>query len=86
MLNANKRLKNEKDFEHWEDLETGGRRYWFEIKGRSGGKARYVKTVDENEQTVSFVQEIYNAEGMLIEIHEKYPIDKGHQKVNEDDN
>lgn len=86
MLNAQKRLKNEKDFENWEALETGGRRYWFEVIGRSGGKARYVKIVDEKEETLSFVQEIYNAEGILIELHEKYPIDKGHQKVNHDDN
>jgi hypothetical protein len=86
MLNASKRLKNEKDFDTWEDLETGGRRYWFEIVGRNGGKARYIKLVDENEVTISFVQEIYNAEGILIEIHEKYPIDKRHQKVHKDDN
>ena len=44
-------------------------------------EARYVKTVDLNEATVSFRQEIYNENGVLVEIHEKYPIDNGHIKI-----
>lgn len=59
----------------------GGRKYWFDVKGKSGGLARYVKTVDEEEVTILFVQEIYNAEGVLTAIHEKYPVDKGHKNL-----
>lgn len=44
-------------------------------------KARYVKVVDENERTLKFYQEIYDNENILIEVHEKYPVDKGHKKV-----
>lgn len=81
---SQKRERNEKEFGNWEDLENGGRRYWFEVTGRYGGKARYVKVVDKDEITLTFVQEIYDSEGILIEIHEKYPIDKGHKKINND--
>lgn len=80
-MNINKRQENEKKFSHYEELPDGNRRYWFEIEGRMGWKARYVKTVDLNEATVSFRQEIYNEKGVLVEIHEKYPIDKGHIKI-----
>jgi len=80
-MNERKRRQNEAEFTHWEDLKEGGRRYWFDILGRSGGKARYVKITDGKELTLSFVQEIYNSAGHLIEIHEKYPIDKGHRKL-----
>ena len=41
----------------------------------------YVKVVDEEEKTLRFYQEIYNDQGELVEIHEKYPQDKGHQPV-----
>ena len=52
-----------------------------EIFGRTGWKAVYVKVVDEKENTLEFYQEIYNADNQLVEIHEKYPIDKGHKKL-----
>ena len=29
-----KRAKNEKEFDRWEELPGGGRRYWFEVKGK----------------------------------------------------
>lgn len=80
-MSSGKREQNEKEFDYWEDLDGGGRKYWFDIKGKSGGSARYIKTVDEKETTVLFVQEIYNEEGELTEIHEKYPIDTGHKKL-----
>ena len=67
-----------------EELLSGGRRYWFEVAGRRGWKARYVKEVDADEITIRFWQEIYDDRGQLIEIHEKYPVDKGHQQVQED--
>ncbi len=75
-MNERKRRQNEIKFGVWEELSTGGRRYWYEVKSRSGWKARYVKEVDEDERTEKFYQE-----GKLVEIHEKYPVNNGHQKV-----
>ena len=85
-MNEKKRSQNEKVFLHFETLESGGRKYWFEIIGKYGWKAKYVKIVDADEVTISFVQEIYNDKNELAEIHEKYPIDKGHVKIINDDN
>jgi len=80
-LNIDKRQENEKKFSKWEELPDGSRMYWFDIEGRLGWKARYIKSVDQQEVTISFRQEIYNEHGILMEVHEKYPIDKGHQKT-----
>ena len=74
------RAQNEKKFGTWEELPNGGRRYWLDIAGRLGWRARYVKQVDAQENTVRFWQEIYDGQGKPVEIHEKYPVDKGHQK------
>ena len=76
-----KRRINERKFGCWEDLPYGGRRYFYEARGRMGWTARYLKEVDAFEQTVRFWQEIYDESGQLVEVHEKYPIDRGHQKV-----
>lgn len=84
-MDINKRHENEKKFSNYEDLPDGSRRYWFEIAGRLGWKARYVKVVDQNEVTISFRQEIYNENEILVELHEKYPIDNGHIKIGKDD-
>ena len=62
-------------------MPGGGRRYHLDIIGRQGWKARYLKEVDAAEQTLKFWQEIYDDMGRLVEIHEKYPVDKGHRKV-----
>ena len=78
------RPQNERKFDSWEELPNGGRRYWFEVAGRRGWKARYVKEVDADENTVRFWQEIYDDQDKLVEIHEKYPVDKCHQQVQED--
>lgn len=80
MINA-KRRQNEKQYKNWNDKEAGGRIYWFEITGRLGWSAKYVKEVNNAEETISFRQEIYDENGILREIHEKYPVDKGHQKL-----
>jgi len=40
-----------------------------------------VKEVDADEATLRFWQEIYDSNGKLSEIHEKYPLDKGHRKA-----
>jgi len=34
-----------------------------------------------NENTLKFFQETYNMNNELVEIHEKYPVDKGHKKL-----
>ena len=75
------RKQNEKKFGRWEERPDGGRLYWLEIVGRHGWRARYLKETDSEETTVRFWQEIYDEEGKLTEIHEKYPVDKGHQKA-----
>jgi hypothetical protein len=75
------RQQNEKKFGSWEELASGGRRYRLEVTGRLGWRARYLKDVDAGERTLKFWQEIYDGQGKLAEIREKYPVDKGHQKV-----
>jgi hypothetical protein len=54
MLTELKRKKNEKEFQFWDDDGDKGRKYWFEVSGRNGWKARYVKEVDEKEDTICF--------------------------------
>jgi hypothetical protein len=76
-----KRIQNEKKFGQWDPLPAGGRRYHLEVQGKPGWSARYFKEVDAAETTVRFWQEIYDDHGILVEIHEKFPLDKGHQKV-----
>ncbi len=75
------RTQNEKKFGNWDELSGGGRRYWLDVSGRLGWRARYLKEVDAQETTLLFWQEIYDDRGNLMEIHEKYPVDRGHQKV-----
>ena len=43
---------------------------------------KYIKETDKEENTLSLRQEIYNEKNELVEIHHKYPVDKGHQKLN----
>lgn len=73
------REQNEKEYRHWIDLPDGGRRYWRERKGKVIGLQRMVKIVDPQENTLLVVQEIYDETGMLIERHQKYPDDTGHE-------
>ncbi len=54
---------------------------WLDVLGRLGWRARYLKEVNAEEVTLRFWQEIYDDEGRLVEVHEKYPVDKGHEKV-----
>jgi len=77
------RSANEKRFTSWEDLEDGGRLYRRVLVGRNGWSAMYVKQTDKDENTVRFWQEIYDNQGVLTEIHHKFPIDTGHQKIEE---
>ena len=43
MMNEHKRRENERKFSTWEELPGGGRRYFYEVQGRYGWKARYMK-------------------------------------------
>ena len=75
------RAQNERKFKDWEELPDGGRRYARGFAGRAGGRARYIKEVDANERTVRFAQEIYDASGRLVAVHEKLPVDFGHKQL-----
>jgi len=76
-----KRRINERKFGSWVELPGGGRRYWYEIQGRRGWSARYVKEVDPEETVVRFWQEVYNENHVLVERHDKYPVDRSHERV-----
>jgi hypothetical protein len=75
------RRQNERKFGNWIALPDGGRRYWLDVGSRHGWRARYVKEVNQAETTVRFLQEIYDDRDKLVEIHEKYPLDKGHRRL-----
>ena len=75
------RAQNEQKFGSWEELPDGGRRYRLAVPGRTGWSACYFKEVDEEEKTRRFWQEIYDDAGRLAEIHEKFPVAKGHRKL-----
>ena len=77
----NQQQRNERKFKNWTALQGGGRRYWYDVPGRQGWKARYVKEVNESEETVRFYQQIYDQDGQLVEVHQKYPEDTGHRRV-----
>jgi hypothetical protein len=76
-----KRRRNEREFGSRVEQSGGGRRYWYEVQGRHGWKAQCIKATDTEENTVRFYQEIYDSHGVLVEIHQKYPIDTGHQRI-----
>ncbi len=75
------REQNEKRFKNWIALPNGGRRYWTDRMGAVSGFQRMVKIVTKDETTLQLVQEIYNDDGELIERHQKYPVDTGHQRL-----
>ena len=78
---VNKRRRNERKYESWVDLADGGRRYWIDVPGKRGGIARYLKEVDPQEETLRFWQEILDEQGNLVGLHQKFPVDLGHQRV-----
>ena len=75
------RRQNEQEFRHWDELPNGGRRYWRDRKGRVHGFQRIVKVVDAEENTLLVVQEVYNEQGELVERHQKFPQDTGHEII-----
>ncbi len=80
-MNNKQRAKNEREFDTWIQTEDGGRIYSFVVAGKLGWKAKYLKEVNGEEITIKFWQKIYDQNNILKEIHEKYPVDKGHQKL-----
>lgn len=84
-LDTEKRRQNELKFATWRDLPGGGRLYSYDVKGRSGWLARYVKQVDAEEVTVRFHQEVFDGEGRLRHVHEKFPVDLGHRTVTDEE-
>lgn len=44
-----------------------------------------VKIVDGEEKTISLVQEVYNDDGVLMERHQKFPVDTGHEVLQRPD-
>jgi hypothetical protein len=44
-----------------------------------------VKIVDADEITLQLVQEIYDDNGKLLERHQKYPEDTGHQTLTDEE-
>jgi hypothetical protein len=75
------RESNERKFGQWRESAGGGRCYWLDVPGHHGWLARYLKEVDASDTTVRFWQEIYDDTGKLVEIHEKFPVDHGHQRL-----
>lgn len=80
-MEESKRRANERKFGHWDELPGGGRRYWYDVVNPTRWRARYVKEVDQDERTTRFAQEVYEPGGRLVEVHEKFPLDLGHRKV-----
>lgn len=74
------RSQNERKFGSWEVQPDGGRLYSLDVVGKLGWRARYLKLVDREEKTIRFWQEIFDEFGKLVEIHHKYPVDRGHQR------
>ncbi len=75
------REQNEKQFDSWIERKNEGRIYKKVVQGKHGWLAIYYKEVDKEESTTRFWQEIRDRNGELREIHEKYPVDKGHLKL-----
>jgi hypothetical protein len=78
---SNRRKLNEAKFPNWIDLSDSGRKYWYDVEGKFGFRARYIKEVDKEEKTTKFYQQIYDKDNNLVEIHEKFPEDRGHKKL-----
>ena len=75
------RQQNERKFGQWRELENGERVYWLDVAGHNGWSARYLKQVDAQENTLRFWQDIFDETGKLVEVHEKFPVDRGHLRM-----
>jgi hypothetical protein len=54
-MNKKQQQKNEIEYERWIEKEDEGRVYSFEISGKSGWKAKYLKEVNNEEVTTRFL-------------------------------
>ena len=83
---SKRRQRNEKDWPNWVDLSNNRRRYWVRRPGREWGWQILFKEVifdpkTQLEETARMWREIYDSDGKLVESHQKYPADTGHQKL-----
>ena len=83
---SKRRQRNERDWPDWEDLPANRRRYWIRRQGREWGWQILFKEVvfdpkTQLEETARMWQEIYANDGRLVESHQKFPVDTGHQKL-----
>jgi hypothetical protein len=83
---SKRRQRNERDWPEWEDLPGNRRRYWFRRPRREWGWQIMFKEVvfdpkTQLEETARLWQEIYDDDGRLVERHQKFPADTGHQKL-----
>ncbi len=76
------RAVNEKKYKQWKEQTGGGRIYTRKVIGQHGWYALYHKETDAEENTIQFWQEIYNEKNELKELHQKFPADTGHKKLN----
>jgi hypothetical protein len=79
-MDEKKRKANETEYNLWTENDKGGRIYYFEINGKLGWKAKYLKEVNKDEITIRFWQEIYDERKILREIQEKYLLIKDIKK------
>lgn len=56
-----------------------------ERKGRVMGFQRIIKIVDADEKTLQVIQEVYNDDSDLVERHQKFPVDTGHEYLQGND-
>jgi len=77
------RAQNERKFGSWKLLDDKGRLYWLDVTGKMNGQARYLKQVDAQENTIRFWQDIFDNNGVLVEVDQKYPVDLGHKSIGE---
>ena len=83
---AKRRQQNERDWQNWEDLPENRRRYWLKRTGAVWGWQILFKEVlfrpeTQLEETTRMWQEIYDDHGKLVESHQKFPTDTGHQTL-----
>jgi len=71
-----KRRRTSRKFGNWSKLPWRST-LLLQVPGLHAGMARYVKEVDVKNGPIRFLQEVYDDNRQLVEIHEKYPPTKG---------
>lgn len=75
------RYANERKYKKWKETENGKRVYERKVEGKHNWYAIYYKEVDATENSLRIWQEIFNEQNELVEIHHKFSVDTGHQKI-----